>query len=301
MIISNNGVHVFIFVAAEYLDLLDRCLNSIRDYVIDDIASVNIVTNTSIVRDDCTVIKDRDFWRLIDPDFKFRKLYNHNWYKQQFFKLSVDKYISGNALIIDAEVVFTGHTQFIHNGKVDIYVDGFFYTQSDLKFSESFKNFNKTVLDIDMQCSASFVTEAMIFSTEVLKNIRKNIEIKHKKAWLEVMSDFLLVGIEKNDDYTLSEYELYGNYFLINHKNLLNRIVHVSPQNFITKRNDKITSNNGGKTKWLTFYEQIRGPEWPDCDNEQDFVSLPEKIQKECIDQFGYNPDLHGGEPNQID
>ena len=73
MIISNNGVHVFIFVAAEYLDLLDRCLNSIRDYVIDDIASVNIVTNTSIVRDDCNVIKDRDFWRLIDPDFKFRK------------------------------------------------------------------------------------------------------------------------------------------------------------------------------------------------------------------------------------
>ena len=41
---------------------------------------------------------------------------------------------------------------------------------------------------------------------------------------------------------------------------------------------------------WAEFYSEIRDPTWPDCDREEDFATLPEKIQKECQEQFGYVP-----------
>jgi len=41
---------------------------------------------------------------------------------------------------------------------------------------------------------------------------------------------------------------------------------------------------------WAEFYTQIRDPAWPDCDQEADFYLLPQEIQKECQEQFGYVP-----------
>lgn len=41
---------------------------------------------------------------------------------------------------------------------------------------------------------------------------------------------------------------------------------------------------------WQQFYHQIRDPLWPDCDTEEEFVNLPESIQKECVQVFGYVP-----------
>jgi hypothetical protein len=41
---------------------------------------------------------------------------------------------------------------------------------------------------------------------------------------------------------------------------------------------------------WAEFYSDIRDPAWPRCDREEDFVQLPEQIQKECQEKFGYVP-----------
>jgi hypothetical protein len=41
---------------------------------------------------------------------------------------------------------------------------------------------------------------------------------------------------------------------------------------------------------WKELYSQIKDPSWPDCDNEYEFNLLPENIQKECIENFGYTP-----------
>jgi len=288
-----SDLHVFVFCAAEYAELLNSCVESIRGYIVDPILSVNVVTNTKIKIDGCNIIKDVDFWKLLDPDFKHRKLYNHNWYKQQFFKLSVDKFVDGNVLIVDVEVLFNGPTEFLHNGTVNMYVDPLFHRQSAKNFTKSTRHFNKVLLDLDVYHADSFVSEAMIFSTNVLKKLRNDIEEKYKKSWLDVMNDFLLVGIEKNPEYTLSEFELYGSYFYKNYYDLINKIMCKLPCNFISRR-PPTTSNSGGKTKWITFYEQIRDNTWPDCENEADFINLPAHIQKECIEIFGYKPELHG-------
>jgi len=41
---------------------------------------------------------------------------------------------------------------------------------------------------------------------------------------------------------------------------------------------------------WTEFYSEIRDPSWPNCDREEDFALLPDAIQKECREQFGYVP-----------
>ena len=49
-------------------------------------------------------------------------------------------------------------------------------------------------------------------------------------------------------------------------------------------------SYDAAQTNWITFYTMIKDKSWPDCFNEDDFVKLPNKIQQECIDNFGYRP-----------
>jgi len=41
---------------------------------------------------------------------------------------------------------------------------------------------------------------------------------------------------------------------------------------------------------WVEFYNEIRDPTWPQCGNESEFRMLPDYIQKECIENFGYIP-----------
>lgn len=42
--------------------------------------------------------------------------------------------------------------------------------------------------------------------------------------------------------------------------------------------------------KWAIFYNDIRDVTWPPCLYETDFTALPQEIQDECIDTFGYVP-----------
>lgn len=41
---------------------------------------------------------------------------------------------------------------------------------------------------------------------------------------------------------------------------------------------------------WAEFYNGIKDLNWPECNNESQFESLPDHIQQECITVFGYTP-----------
>jgi len=43
-------------------------------------------------------------------------------------------------------------------------------------------------------------------------------------------------------------------------------------------------------TAWTEFYNSIKDSTWPDCESEEGFVDLPEVVQKECMQVFGYVP-----------
>jgi hypothetical protein len=44
------------------------------------------------------------------------------------------------------------------------------------------------------------------------------------------------------------------------------------------------------KSEWNKFYNSIKGKDWPDCNDENNFTSLPLWIQHELTNNFGYNP-----------
>lgn len=41
---------------------------------------------------------------------------------------------------------------------------------------------------------------------------------------------------------------------------------------------------------FVNFYKNVKDPSWPEVECEQDFAKLPDHIQRECIDVFGYIP-----------
>jgi hypothetical protein len=41
---------------------------------------------------------------------------------------------------------------------------------------------------------------------------------------------------------------------------------------------------------WDIFYNNIKDDSWPECNDEKDFIKLPELIRRECIEEFGYSP-----------
>lgn len=44
---------------------------------------------------------------------------------------------------------------------------------------------------------------------------------------------------------------------------------------------------------WQKTYNAIKDPSWPDCDFPSEFINLPAYIQKECITNFNFSPEIH--------
>jgi hypothetical protein len=150
-----------------------------------------------------------------------------------------------------------------------------------------------------------------MFSTDILKSIRDDVEKIHQRPWLDVINTLII-----ENGHFMSEFEIYGNYILTHYPesvDVVGPITHVinmyNRQDYsldelitaVTQRTDNsfisvniethsygTDTTTNSKTAWLSFYEQIRDPSWPDCDYESDFKLLPTHIQKECIEVFGY-------------
>lgn len=285
---KNNGIHVFVFCCADYVDIIDDCIKSIDQYVTDPILSRNIISNTTINVDGYNLIQDRDFWKLLDPDFKYRNLYNHNWVKQQIFKLNLNKIVSGNALVIDAEVRFHKPIQWIENEQQAV-----FYTDKWNKTQYNSAEFVKQSVGIGTDPDKTFIVEATIFNSEVLTEIQNIIEKLHLCPQLEAYQKIAFNTpsvLAPTLKVFFSEYELYINYLLKFHSNKVKQLMEHKSEFFSSIEHETTSNSLGSKTKWLTFYEQIRGDSWPNCEYEKDFVQLPAHIQKEIIEVFGYTP-----------
>lgn len=281
----NSGIPVFIFCSAEYHYLIDKCANSVQDHVLDKVSSITVVTNKRFDDTEFNVILDDDFWNILDPKFEFRNIYNHNWVKQQLFKLQLDEYVVGDYLVIDADVWLHRDIQWVENGKTT------FVLLSDpdtIGWHDKSSNLVKALLGINSLQDKTYVNDCMLMNTEVTKQLRREVEQRFNKSWLQIISDFV---IDKPNEFVMSEFELYGNYFRVNYPDLvLNDFSSLRTQ--FDGHGRILTTHLGTQTKWLTFYKQVRGVDWPDCWDEEEFKNLPAHIQDECITVFGYTPKL---------
>jgi hypothetical protein len=267
--------------------MIQDCVDSIEQHIVDPILSRNIVSNTTINVDGYNLIHDIDFWKKLDPTVEYKNLYNHNWIKQQIFKLNVDAFVDGNVLIVDAEIKFTDDVRWVNgNSQKMFYTD---YWNTSAKFIDQ-------ISGLIPDLTKSFVVETMIFSTDVLKHIRDLVEKTHHTTQLNaygtvIFDDPFLLGSFPKEGVRMSEYDLYAIYMLKFYPNNVSLIEKTSKTSPFGSAMQQLTSNSeNSQTRWLTFYEQVRGLDWPSCDNEKDFYDLPTWIQEECINVYGYSP-----------
>ena len=301
--ITSQGLHVFVFCCVEYQHLLDYCVRSIRQHVQDPILDLVVVSNARLPPGDYRVIQDQDFWRQLDLDGSHDALYKANWTRQQIFKLSVDRLVQGHALIVDAEVLFLRPTQWLHHGRGRLYT-------SLSPHHEPYFNLIHSLLGLRKCHAHSFITDAMLFDTEVLQSLRRDIETHTGRAWMHSVHDLLT----NHQDQVLSEFELYGTYVMTKHPWRVHAVSDPIPR--ILTMDDRQSydfdtlldlvrqqldldyvsvninehSHTGSGTAWLTFWNMVRDPAWPHCDRESDFHDLPPHIQRECIEVHGYVP-----------
>jgi hypothetical protein len=71
-----------------------------------------------------------------------------------------------------------------------------------------------------------------------------------------------------------------------------NELLSLDPDNIVPTqgRHDNHDPQAKQDRIFLTFYNNVKDPTWPNCNCEQDFFKLPEHIQQECITNFGYKP-----------
>ena len=281
----DTGIHVFVFCCADYATLLDDCIESIEKFTLDPIISRYVVSNIPLKADGYITIQDKNFWNLIDTKGEHFKLYNnHNWIKQQILKLNVDKIVTGNVLIVDAEVRFIKPVKWLDKNKCKIFYDNFFKKMCSSKFIEK-------ALQIESDISKSYITEAIIFSTDKLIELRLLVEKIHATSQISAYEKILFANDIQlvSPQMFMSEYDMYVNYLISFHKDSISKFIHKRGNFYSVKPKMKSWDPNS-QTNWINFYEQIRGIDWPDCYSENDLSSLPKEIQQECKDIFGYTP-----------
>lgn len=278
-------MHNVIFCHTGYRHLMDDCLQSIHDNVLDEISSTTIISNSPISISGVNNILDRELWSTIDPNFKHTNVYKHNWIKQQILKLNLDKMFSGPVLLTDADVIYTNKLKWLNGKKNKL-----FYRSSPMDNSQGFV---RSLIEVEP--TVGYITNNMIFQTDVLESLRNYIENKFQKDQIEIYRDTVLEDPLSDNTVPkvfMSEHELYNNYFVKNYPERIWTSEKFKMKEYWTykKESEENMSYNHKDTIWLSFYESVRGPDWPDCYYKDDFKNLPQWIQDECINMHGYNP-----------
>jgi len=256
-----QGLHLIIFCKNNYKNLfLNHCVFSIHKNVQDKIISQTIVTNEKFNYSNFDVINDLEFWNLFDPNLQFKNLLKDTWIRQQLLKLYSDKIKKGNILIVDADLIFLKPVQFIEQNKYNFYMA----KEYEYRYFETINS----LLKLKKQTKESFVSDFSIFNSDILNLMKSEIEIIHNKSFLEILTNILsdsrIRQYQFKSGYLLSEYELYGTYFLHKQKEKLNKLIQpIDYKAWVDfKRPDLLIKNEEffSKLKKLSnnYYQSIR-------------------------------------------
>ena len=207
---TNNQFDILIPVGPEDKEIVKKQIEFTKKNIIGYRNIYLICYDPTITLEGCITINENIFPFTIDTVAKFHgKLSRNGWYLQQLLKLYagivipniLDKY-----LVVDSDTFFLKPTTFIENGKC-LYT----YTHDgwDTYFAHMLKLVNfKNIED------KSGICHHMIFETKYVKELIKMVENKHGDLFYNV---FLKLVTEINGS-GASEYEIYFNYMLKNHK-----------------------------------------------------------------------------------
>lgn len=269
-----------VFCAIDYEHMVSDHLQSVDCWVGDRILSKTVISNAKI-QTDGNLILDKDFWTIIDPDFRYANMYKHNWVRQQILKLNLHHIFDGNILLSDAEIVYKKLITWCHHDRcIQIFAeDPPLFTSAE--YVEAM---------IGRRNKISFLTESMIFFTDVLQDLQNHIETRFQSNQLEIYRKIIF-----DDPYSITpktkifpnEQDLYNTFLAEYHPHRIWKKQKYDPDIFYNQPHDTRSWHDNSKTQWINWYEQIKDPSWPDCYRREDFSKLPYEIQRECIETFG--------------
>lgn len=218
-----KDINLLITCKDSYLEFLPYCIESIyRNIGNNFISKFLFVDNKFKVKlPEFKVITDQQAWKIIDPKWQHEELFEEKWIMQQIIKLNCDKFMSGQVLIVDADLVFLKPISILEE-KLLLY--------TSIEYDKEYYNMIKSLTGINQmtKLNQSFITDFALFNTNVLKMLHADIENFTKQPWKEAIQTRLLIP-----GYNLSEYELYGNYLLARYPHLVKKII--TPSNYLMR------------------------------------------------------------------
>jgi hypothetical protein len=189
--------------------------------------NIYIVTNTfdNINIDGCKIIDESIFpFKMSDVASYFAQYNGKNnrngWYLQQLIKLYACFVIEDmleTYLVIDADVFFLKPTEFYKDSK-------FIFTTGDEEHIPYFVHMSKLHPSFKKVIKYSGISHHMLFNRKYLNEIFELVEKKNNKpfwcAFIESVEEHKKYSIDAAES-GASEYELYFNYMVNNHKDII--------------------------------------------------------------------------------
>lgn len=106
-----------------------------------------------------------------------------------------------------------------------------------------------------------------------VRNLFEKIAIETEEDYQNIIAKLLEFGVEILRPDIPSETTRHGQYVP----------PPMTPRDNMIMIGNKFYENFGFRVSLINFYRDVKDPSWPDIENEQDFFSLPQWIQQECI------------------
>lgn len=196
-------IDVVIPIIEKDLEIVIHTINSIRKLVLHKIGKIYLVAPkvdkiiAFAAQHNCEFIDEN----IVLPDPAIKEY--GGWIVQQFLKLNMQDIVQKNHyLVVDADTFFIRPVIFMQN---NLYLINVHYDCCKLR-----KRYTADILHNKKTYAYDFVPHNMLFSKEILQQMKQHIENMHHDVWYKV----LLKSFAKNPINLrgFSEYELYTTY-----------------------------------------------------------------------------------------
>jgi hypothetical protein len=130
------------------------------------------------------------------------------WIYQQLIKLNANSLVKTPFFLVwDADTALTKPQAYLHRDK-------FVINHSD-EYHQAYYEIYQRVTHEEARSKVSFITHQMIWSKEILEELKQKLEAENQIEWYRAIID----NLDNNRKSSFSEYELYGNFLNSYHPN----------------------------------------------------------------------------------
>lgn len=212
---SNIPIDVIIPTCSKDIKKLKFVINAIKENVKHPINNIFVVSPKNEIIEgekEYTFVDENTVLPFTCKDINYKpdNVDRSGWIFQQLLKLSADKISScEQILIVDSDTIFSIPQIFVDSDKMTL-------NCSDEYHQPYFTSYQK-LTGFDKRFELSFVAHHMLFNRTYLKELKSFIEGHTNKIWYDAILD----NLDPNEGSSFSEYELYGNYMYLMHRDLI--------------------------------------------------------------------------------